>query len=379
MTSQAVAPPARLHKSKIQIKSVLWLRERFGWMGSHSGYDHLCQVMPSIQKSSHYITTERDPKKAPPQRYMRFLNWMARNVQASPFYGPASTAAEVATLWECLRQKPDVVHITYIENHLGILPDYKKRLSFNVVGTCHQPGSWWRLQHTHPESISSLDALIVLSRREINYFQQFLGDRVHFIPHGIDTDFFHPATQEKQLNPRFIFSGSWLRDLQTLVQVVEQTLKQSPSIQFDMIVPRSKRQNEYFYRLGRYPQVSWHAGISDEQLCQLYQQASGLVLPLIDCTANNALLEAISCGLPVITNDIGGIPDYTDPGFATLLPPGDVDGFVDAILELADSPAIRHNRGIAARQFAVNNLDWSQVVQQTFDLYQTVSHEDCLY
>ncbi|MGF1568068.1 MAG: glycosyltransferase family 4 protein [Nodosilinea sp.] len=359
--------------------SILWLRERFGWMGSHSGYDQLCRVMPTVQ-AGRYLTTWRDLTQPPPRRSQRFLSWMARNVNPSPFYGLTSTAAEVATVWQCFRQRPDLVHVTYVENQLGLLPGYGQRLSYKVVGTGHQPTSWWRLHHPHPESVADLDALIVLSSSESAYFRQFLGDRVHVIPHGVDTQFFRPTDSvDGKQDPRFIFSGSWLRDLTTLLAVIERVLAKAPAIQFDMIVPYSKRQNDYFYRLARYPQVNWHGGISDHQLCQLYQQASGLLLPLLDCTANNALLEAIACGLPVITNDVGGVRDYTQPSFSTLLPLGDVDGFVDAILEIADSPDLLRRRGTAARQFAEQKLDWHRVAQQTFDLYQRVSHEDRLH
>ncbi|MEA5465666.1 glycosyltransferase [Leptothoe sp. PORK10 BA2] len=173
--------------------------------------------------------------------------------------------------------------------------------------------------------------------------------------------------------PRFVFSGTWLRDLDTLSQVIETTLARDPGIQFDLIVPANKRQQPQFYRIAHYDQVHWCGGLSDEQLRNVYRRAKALVLPLLDCTANNALLESIACGLPIISNDIGGMPDYTRDSFSTLLPPRDVNGFVEAILTLAESQESQIKQGQAARKFAETQLDWSAIANQTFNLYKKVN------
>ena len=44
--------------------------------------------------------------------------------------------------------------------------------------------------------------------------------------------------------------------------------------------------------------------------CGLYQGADLLLLPLIDATANNTLLEGLACGLPVLASDLTGVRDY---------------------------------------------------------------------
>jgi glycosyltransferase involved in cell wall biosynthesis len=366
-------------ESAIQSKRLLWLRERFGWMGSHSGYDQVCEAIESLQ-SDGYSSVWREPNKPLPKGSKRVLSYFSKKVVTSPFYDLHSSAADLAALWHCWRQRNDLVHITYAENNLGLLPNFKRSLSFQLIATAHQPASWWRLMHSHPKSVASLDALIVLSKREVDYFQEFLGDRVHFIPHGVDTKFFCPSEPDISINstnaPRCVFSGTWLRDLQTLAYVIDEVLAKNPGIQFDMIVPHSKRKDPYFYRIARHHQVHWYANISDEHLRSIYQQASILFLPLLDCTANNAILEATACGLPILSNTVGGLTHYTQPTFAQLLPIGDVNGFTTAILEQVEHQTYLETAAKAARSFAEQHLDWRQIAQQTLNLYEQVINEE---
>ncbi len=131
--------------------TALWLRERFDWMGSHSGYDQLCEAITEAQPGC-YRSVWRDPYKRLPKGSSRFLARLSRNVQTSSFYNLTSTAAEVGVLWQCFRYHPQIVHVTYVENHLGILPVYNLSRNYKIIGTAHQPVSWWRLVHPHPKA-----------------------------------------------------------------------------------------------------------------------------------------------------------------------------------------------------------------------------------
>lgn len=366
------SPKVDMNKTEL---NVLWLRERFNWMGQHSGYDQVCEAILKVQ--SYDCTSVWQPSKKPLKGTRRILSWLARRSQVSPFYTVSGTDAEVAALVRCFVHRIQLLHCTYVEDNLGIIPDFKKSLSLKLVGTVHQPVSWWRLMHPYPQSVSTLDALIVLGSREVKYFEHFLPSRVYFVPHGVDIEFFQPAPATPELNmmnhpPRCIFSGAWLRDIDTLAKVVDEVVLRNPAIQFDMVVPRIKRNDPLFIRIARHQQVSWHTDLSDEQLLKVNQQASMLVLPILECTANNALLEAIACGLPVISNNVGGIPDYTRDTFADLLPVGDVDGMVSAILELADSPQQQISKGKAARDFAEEHLNWNDIALKTLEIYSKV-------
>lgn len=100
---------------------ILWLRERFKWMGSHSGYDQICGAIARV-KPNDYVSIYRELDKQPPKGTRRFIYWLARNAKASPYYNLSSMAAEVSTLWKSFLYKPDLIHINYIESNLGILP-----------------------------------------------------------------------------------------------------------------------------------------------------------------------------------------------------------------------------------------------------------------
>jgi len=61
----------------------------------------------------------------------------------------------------------------------------------------------------------------------------------------------------------------------------------------------------------------WHGQVDDPTLLRLYQQASRHLTPFRDFAANNALVESLACGLPIVTNDRGGVRDY---GAGTVYP-----------------------------------------------------------
>jgi glycosyltransferase involved in cell wall biosynthesis len=214
---------------------------------------------------------------------------------------------------------------------------------------------------------------------DIDYFENLLPGRVFFVRHGVDTDFFHPVnhSHSEKITPetksaRFIFVGQWLRDQETLAGIIEKTASINPDIHFDLVVPEHSLTERLSSLASKLHVVSLYSDIPDKQLLSLYQGATGLLLPIKDCTANNALLEAVACGLPIIANDVGAVRNYTHNSFADLLQPGDVDGMVSVLLKNAIQDTEHLKRGIAARSFAKNNCNWHLAAQKTLDVYRTV-------
>lgn len=356
--------------------SICWLRRRFNWMGEHSGYDLLCNAIATLPSNNGYHSIWHSPEKPLPRGTSRLISRVSKGVKSSPTYNLSSTYAEVKLFLEAWRKQPELIHITYVENQLGMIADWRQYLRSKIIGTAHQPPSWWRLQHKFPSSISALDALIVPARSQLYYFEQYLPGRVFFIPHGIDINFFCPKVELNQSfkKPRCIFVGIHLRDIATLSKIVDQVLLAKPHVQFDLVIPSKNRnyQEPSQIKLAQYDQVHWHTNLSDEQLRNLYQNATLLVLPLFDCTANNAVLEAIACGLPIISNNVGGMPDYTDSSFASLFPIEDIQGMTNAIIDLLENPEKCIEKANKAREYATNHFSWSKVAAKTYEIYEKV-------
>ncbi len=108
------------------------------------------------------------------------------------------------------------------------------------------------------------------------------------------------------------------------------------------------------------PNVVVHHGIANNSpaLAQLYQRSDLFVLPTrADCYSLVAM-EAMSCGLPVVISNLGGISEIIKDGeTGILLEPGDYDALASALDTLVMDAARRQAMGEAALQRAQTHFN----------------------
>jgi glycosyltransferase involved in cell wall biosynthesis len=88
----------------------------------------------------------------------------------------------------------------------------------------------------------------------------------------------------------------------------------------------------------------------DDRLWRELRASAVFVLPSEIDYSPNSVLEAMAVGLPVVSLDIGAMPEIVEHGVTGfLVAPGDEAGLARALATLVDDPALRMRMGTAAR------------------------------
>jgi glycosyltransferase involved in cell wall biosynthesis len=124
--------------------------------------------------------------------------------------------------------------------------------------------------------------------------------------------------------------------------------------------------------LGGRTKVDVRHGVSEDELIRLYREAAVVLQPMEESTANNAILESLACGTPVIATDIGGARDYLNESCAVLTPPGDACAMVDAVMDITRDSAACRRMGDAARKKALE-FSWPAVAARLTELYRSIA------
>jgi glycosyltransferase involved in cell wall biosynthesis len=86
------------------------------------------------------------------------------------------------------------------------------------------------------------------------------------------------------------------------------------------------------------------------------------------------LIEAASCGRPIVTTDAPGCREIVIDGEnGILVPIKDVDALVRAIRKLLDSPDLRLRMGLAGRQLVKRKFSLTTVVNETLAVYESMT------
>jgi glycosyltransferase involved in cell wall biosynthesis len=121
--------------------------------------------------------------------------------------------------------------------------------------------------------------------------------------------------------------------------------------------------------LGIGGRVRFTGRISDEELVRQYARASIAIVPSIYEGFGLPAGEAMACGVPVICTTGGALPEVAGDA-AILVPPGDVNQLVRAIVDLLSQPESAQAMGNAGYRRVQERFTWKRTAERTVSVYR---------
>jgi len=113
--------------------------------------------------------------------------------------------------------------------------------------------------------------------------------------------------------------------------------------------------------------------VRNEAMASHYNSADFVVLASIHEGLPLVILEAMSCGKPVVAPRVSCIPDAVADGETGLLfDVGDVGGLTRALCTLSGDASLRQRMGEAARHRAHSVFDWHAITEQYETVYRSL-------
>lgn len=353
------------------------IRTQYPHWGHYSGINQYVRYMDRNKFTIH-LHNSRDSDEDFPIKNKSICNWLRCRIQrrGMQWYKLSDLSAEVKALWYFMSCRADIIHFLDAEHSAQFLPSLFKKLPFvrpKMVATYHQ----------HPAVINSLiikeiipkfDLITVVSPEQVTFFEELIPlHKIRLIMHGIDVDFFRPNNSPKK-NGKFqcITVGHWHREF-AIIREVSESLKNNKDIEFVYVT--SSKAGPHLTGLEDLSNVTVHReNIDDFKLLNLYQQSDILFLPLQYSTANNALLEGIACGLPVVSTYLPSVKAYLNGNESILIKGNDPKQLTEAILYLYLNPSKRRKMAVEARKRA-EELDWRKIAPQYEAIYRDLIDE----
>jgi phosphatidylinositol alpha-mannosyltransferase len=85
------------------------------------------------------------------------------------------------------------------------------------------------------------------------------------------------------------------------------------------------------------------------------------------------LAEAFATATPVVASDIAGYREVASEEAGVLVPPGDTDALVQALVDLLENEDRRLTLGARAREIAEARFSWTSIATRLLDIYESVA------
>ena len=204
----------------------------------------------------------------------------------------------------------------------------------------------WSISHfgadkVRKELYEDLAGVVAVSSKNAGVLAQYdvvAEEKVKIFPNGFDDTIFYPRdkkeAREKLGLPQDAFIVSFVghfierKGIHKLIPAVEKAGVKMICAGKGPIDPRGET-------------CLFAEPVVHEQLPWFYSASDAFVLPTVNEGCCNAIVEAMACGLPIVSSDLPFNYDILDESNALLVDPSDVDALTEAICSLREDAALR--------------------------------------
>ena len=208
-------------------------------------------------------------------------------------------------------------------------------------------------------------------------------EKVEVLHNGVDLNRFKPLSEVKyQMRKKLGISKDanvvltvrrivYKNGIDTLLESAEIAVKRNPKLVFVVVGkgPDSEEVKEKIGQLRMQNNFKLTGFVSDEDLPLYYNIAdlfalpskSGEGLPLV-------VLEAMSCGLPVIATNVGGTSEVMSKDYGKLVPPNSPDSLAEALVEFSRKDVAALKKDL--RAMMEEKYSWDKNVEKLSEIYK---------
>lgn len=285
----------------------------------------------------------------------------------------------LATIDVCFRRIDIVQYHALGSSPFAWIPRlFGKRTIVSVRGLDWQRAKWGWFARTYLRwcewtSIACPNATVVVSKTLEQHYRRIHGRSVHHISNGVG----HPELPAPDLIRRWdlghrdylLYAGrlSPEKGLEGLLEAHRAIASECRLV----LAGGSSYSEVYMEKLRDLagPGVVFTGFQTGRTLKELYANALGFVLPSHIEGLSIALLEAVACGLPVMTSDIPENREIVDACGGYLFRLDDVDSLRETLQQVVGDRQEALRVGAVSRQKAREHFDWERIADRTECFY----------
>ncbi|MFX0203715.1 MAG: glycosyltransferase family 4 protein [Candidatus Hodarchaeota archaeon] len=202
-------------------------------------------------------------------------------------------------------------------------------------------------------------------------------DEITVVGNGVNERIFSPIRNVEQTERYVLYTGVLRarKGLFDLIKCAEYVCKVCPDVRFIICGkgPFLNKLKEEVRRTRLQRFIMFLGYVDRKKLIQTYQKATVHVVPSHYEGLPTVLLEAMSCGLPVVATDVGGNSEVISSGInGFLVPPKAPEEMAKIILRLIDEPLLREKIGRAARKTIEKKYTWDKIADNILQYYENM-------
>jgi len=305
--------------------------------------------------------------------------------------------------WDHLRHRRDDFDLVHDNQCLGWgLVLLQQRVGFPVLSTIHHPITvdrrleiahartlwesfsmrrWYaftKMQGRVARRMNHIMTVSESSKVDIAADHKVDPEHIHVVPVGVDPEMFRPIPGVRRVPGRIVTTASADVAMKGLKYLLEAVAKLRTERNVELVIIGRPTEGgasaDLFAELGLTDCVSWVHGVSDERIVELYSEAEVAVVPSLYEGFSLPAIEAMSCGVPLVTTTGGALPEVAGSHGETCfqVSPGDGEALAAMLGTVLDQPDVRDRVGANGRQRVIDQWSWHHTAERTVDQYRAL-------